>query len=116
MLKKFMALAALSLADKPLFRKVAAQFLEFVGEGLLVAHNAAFDMKFINHELRACALPIFTPERSFDTVALARKKYPRTARQPGCALPPLQHIDLTGTGKAWCAYWTPNCSQMCIWN
>ena len=64
------------LADKPLFKDVAADFLAFVGEGLLVAHNASFDMKFINYELRTLGHGAFAADRSLDTLLMARKKYP----------------------------------------
>ena len=37
--------------DAPLFGDVADNFLEFVGDSVLVAHNSGFDMRFINHEI-----------------------------------------------------------------
>jgi hypothetical protein len=36
------------LADKPLFGDVADEFLAFVGDAPLVAHNASFDIAFHN--------------------------------------------------------------------
>ena len=41
-------LSAEFLADKPLFGAVADEFLAFVGEARLVAHNAGFDIAFLN--------------------------------------------------------------------
>ena len=38
------------LADKPVFKDIAAEFLEFVKGAELVIHNAPFDVGFINHE------------------------------------------------------------------
>ena len=35
----------------PKFREVAADFLDFIGDSILVAHNAHFDMRFLNHEI-----------------------------------------------------------------
>jgi len=65
------------LADKPLFDEVAKDFLAFIGDdGILVAHNAEFDMKFINYELERARLPKIPPERFTDTLAIARKKFP----------------------------------------
>jgi DNA polymerase III subunit epsilon len=64
------------LKDKPLFKDVAADFLEFVGDSTLVAHNAGFDMKFINYELLQAGLKPFSNERSIDTLQIARRKYP----------------------------------------
>src|SRR5215468_6097934 len=43
-------LTAEFLKDKPLFRDVADEFLEFIGTAPLVAHNATFDLSFLNAE------------------------------------------------------------------
>ncbi|QYK41939.1 MAG: DNA polymerase III subunit epsilon [Paracoccaceae bacterium] len=64
------------LRDKPLFRDVAADFLAFVGEARLIIHNASFDMKFLNWELRANGHPTLPDARALDTLSLARSKYP----------------------------------------
>lgn len=64
------------LRDKPRFGQIVAEFLEFVGDARLVIHNAAFDMKFINAELGWAGKPILPPEQAFDTLTLARKKFP----------------------------------------
>ena len=64
------------LRDKPLFTEVVGSFLDFVEDGLLIFHNASFDMKFINAELTQADLAIIPPERVFDTLALARRKHP----------------------------------------
>lgn len=64
------------LQDKPLFKTVAAAFLEFIGDTPLVIHNASFDLKFLNAELNALDLPLIPMERATDTVLIARKKFP----------------------------------------
>ncbi len=64
------------LAQKPVFAEVVADFLEFVGDAQLVIHNAGFDMKFINAELKQLGFPALPMERSTDTVALARRTFP----------------------------------------
>jgi DNA polymerase-3 subunit epsilon len=64
------------LQDKPLFAQVVDDFLAFIGEARLVIHNAAFDMKFINAELARHGFPALPMDRSLDTVAMARKKFP----------------------------------------
>lgn len=64
------------LADKPLFAHLAQDFLDFIGDARLVIHNAAFDMKFLNAELRAVALPELPFARALDTLMIARKKFP----------------------------------------
>ncbi|MXW86843.1 MAG: DNA polymerase III subunit epsilon, partial [Boseongicola sp. SB0667_bin_21] len=45
------------LRDKPAFGAIAQDFLAFIGDANLVIHNAAFDMKFLNAELRWLGLP-----------------------------------------------------------
>lgn len=64
------------LRDKPQFRAIAPAFLTFIGEATLVIHNAPFDMKFLNHELLAAGHRPLPMTRAFDTVALARQKFP----------------------------------------
>lgn len=64
------------LADKPVFAEVVDKFLEFIGEGPLVIHNAAFDMGFVNAELTRTGFPVLPMTRSIDTMMMARKKYP----------------------------------------
>jgi DNA polymerase-3 subunit epsilon len=69
-------LSADFLKDKPLFAKIAPDFLDFIGDARLVIHNAAFDMKFLNAELRKAGHDIIAPARAIDTVALARQRFP----------------------------------------
>ena len=64
------------LRDKPLFANIAQTFLDFVGDAKLVIHNASFDMKFINAELGWAKLPEIPFDRSIDTLAIARRKFP----------------------------------------
>lgn len=69
-------LSAAFLSDKPRFHEKAAEFLEFIGDSMLVAHNAGFDFGFINMELEACGLDPVDRSRMIDTVALARVRHP----------------------------------------
>lgn len=69
-------LSAEFLSDKPLFKDVVDDFLAFVGDSPLVIHNAQFDMKFINYELKQVGKGEIPMERSVDTVVIARKKFP----------------------------------------
>ncbi len=64
------------LRDKPRFPAIAPAFLAFIGDATLVIHNAPFDMKFLNHELTAAGHAPLPMSRAFDTVALARQKFP----------------------------------------
>ncbi len=64
------------LSDKPLFRKIAKDFLSFIGDSPLVIHNASFDMKFINFELERASFPEIHINRAVDTLPMAREKFP----------------------------------------
>ena len=64
------------LADKPLFAHVADELLEFLGDAPLIIHNAAFDMKFLNFELRRIARPTIPFARAIDTIEIAKSKLP----------------------------------------
>ncbi|MFT6077040.1 MAG: DNA polymerase-3 subunit epsilon [Myxococcota bacterium] len=64
------------LKDKPTFDKVAQEFVEFVDGAKLVAHNASFDMKFINHHLRGCDFEIIERRNVIDSLEIARQKFP----------------------------------------
>lgn len=61
---------------KPKFADIVDDFLGFVGDAPLVAHNAAFDLGFINAELRLAGREPLPAERTIDTVTLARRKFP----------------------------------------
>ena len=64
------------LKDKPLFKETAKDFLEFIGDASLVIHNAAFDMKFLNYELKSHGHKPLPMDGVVDTVLIARKKFP----------------------------------------
>ncbi len=64
------------LRGKPKFTEVAQGFLDFVGDSTMVIHNAAFDMKFLNAELRWSGLPQLPMKQALDTLAIARKRFP----------------------------------------
>lgn len=64
------------LQDKKTFGDIAKAFLDFVGDAHLVAHNAAFDINFLNHEFARLNLPPVNPEIVIDTLDIARRKHP----------------------------------------
>jgi DNA polymerase III subunit epsilon len=65
------------LRDKPVFRKIGQEFLNFIGaDSKLIIHNASFDMKFLNWELKTMGLPQIDYARAVDTVLMARAKFP----------------------------------------
>jgi DNA polymerase-3 subunit epsilon len=64
------------LQDKPLFAAVVDDFLGFIGEAVLVIHNASFDIGFLNMELQRAGRAPIAADRVVDTLQLARRKYP----------------------------------------
>jgi len=76
-------ITAAFLQDQPVFAEVAGALLEFLhsdgdskhAPARLVIHNAAFDLAFINHELRRCGRAILECEH-VDTLLLARQRFP----------------------------------------
>lgn len=52
------------------------EFLAFIGDDILVIHNASFDMGFLNAELERCFKPLLPMTRALDTVVMARKMFP----------------------------------------
>jgi DNA polymerase-3 subunit epsilon len=64
------------LAEKPVFAAIADELLEFVGDGRLVIHNAAFDIAFLNAEFSRTGHPPLNMMRVIDTLTLARRRHP----------------------------------------
>ncbi|MCB9990174.1 MAG: DNA polymerase III subunit epsilon [Rhodospirillales bacterium] len=65
------------LKDKPTFSEIYTDFLEFIGEdSILIAHNAAFDMKFVNAELHTMGHAPLPNKRVKDSLLIAREKFP----------------------------------------
>ncbi|MEM7217479.1 MAG: DNA polymerase III subunit epsilon [Pseudomonadota bacterium] len=67
------------LSDKPLFADVVEEFLDYIDGAELIIHNAAFDVGFLDHELRLAAARVRAIERVCtvtDSLAMARHKHP----------------------------------------
>ncbi len=64
------------LKDKPLFKEIADEILNFIDNDTLVIHNAAFDMGFINNELINCDREAIQSDKVIDTLLLAKKAFP----------------------------------------
>ncbi|GBR11327.1 DNA polymerase III subunit epsilon [Acetobacter oeni] len=64
------------LEGKPKFAEIADDFLAFIGNDELIAHNATFDFGFINAELDRIGKPPLDDERKVDTLLLARDRFP----------------------------------------
>ncbi|MGY5780193.1 DNA polymerase III subunit epsilon [Rhizobium sp. LEGMi135b] len=65
-----------SLKDKPPFEEVADTILEFFEGAKWIAHNATFDMGFVNAEFARLGRPPILPDMVIDTLAMARRKHP----------------------------------------
>jgi DNA polymerase III subunit epsilon len=62
--------------DAPKFREIMADFLEFVGDAPIIAHNANFDRAFVEWECTNCGGEIIPAERWIDTLQLAQQRFP----------------------------------------
>jgi DNA polymerase-3 subunit epsilon len=86
------------LSNKPLFKNISSDFLNFIKGAELVIHNARFDIGFLNNELKLANLPIINIDESIDTVQLARQTIPGAAASLD-ALCKRFNIDLSQRGK-----------------
>tara|TARA_B100001939_G_C16907561_1_gene603041 strand:+ start:701 stop:1396 length:696 start_codon:yes stop_codon:yes gene_type:complete len=64
------------LSNKPLFSEIADDFLGFIGDSQILAHNASFDVGFLNNELSIEKKMTITDDKIIDTLVIARKKHP----------------------------------------
>ncbi len=64
------------LRGKPKFAAIGQKFLDFIQDSKLIIHNASFDMKFLNAELKWMKLPEIPMTQALDTLLIARKKFP----------------------------------------
>ena len=64
------------LLDKPKFIEIADSFLDFIGDSNLIAHNADFDINFLNSELVRAKKDMINNDRVVDTLKIARSKFP----------------------------------------
>jgi DNA polymerase-3 subunit epsilon len=64
------------LQDKAPFASIIKEFLDFIDDAPIVIHNAAFDLAFLNIEMRLAGLPPLFAERAIDTLEIAKRKFP----------------------------------------
>ena len=69
------------LKDKPRFAEIVDDLVAFLGDAPLVAHNAMFDLGFINAEFVRCNKSLVERERLVDTLMLARRRHPGGANR-----------------------------------
>ncbi|MDD5728564.1 MAG: 3'-5' exonuclease [Victivallales bacterium] len=62
------------VASAPLFRQVGFEFLDFAAESTLVAHNARFDLAFLQESLARCGLPLWKGN-TMDSLKLFKQAY-----------------------------------------
>lgn len=62
--------------DAPKFREIMGDFLAFVGDAPIIAHNANFDRAFVEWECGNCGGEIIPAERWIDTLQLAQQRFP----------------------------------------
>ena len=64
------------LSNKKIFSEICEDFLSFIKDKKLIMHNAAFDLAFLNHELRFVNKKTIDKTNVIDTLEIARSKYP----------------------------------------
>jgi DNA polymerase III subunit epsilon len=67
---------AAHLTGKPKFADIAGGLVEFFADARLIAHNAAFDFRFLDAEFNRLGLAVLDQARMIDTLALAKKRFP----------------------------------------
>jgi DNA polymerase-3 subunit epsilon len=69
------------LADKPVFGAIAEELLAFLDGAEIIIHNAAFDVGFLNEELRRIGRPRFSEHVATitDSLLMAREQFPGKA-------------------------------------
>jgi DNA polymerase-3 subunit epsilon len=69
------------LRDKPRFADICDELIGFIDDAPLVAHNALFDLGFLNAELERCNRILLARDRLVDTLMLARRRHPGGANR-----------------------------------
>jgi len=64
------------LSDKKIFSEIAKSFLDFIKNKIIIIHNAAFDISFLNYELRLIKKKDINIDNVVDTLEIARQKHP----------------------------------------
>jgi len=64
------------LSDKPKFKDIVKNFLQFIQDKKIIIHNADFDINFLNKELRNLNLEPINKQNVIDSLVLAREKFP----------------------------------------
>jgi DNA polymerase III epsilon subunit family exonuclease len=86
--------------DAPKFGEVADDFLHFIGDSILVAHNASFDMRFLNHEISRKYEDYRIANPSLCTVQLSRRLLPDVENHKLKTLAEYFSVDLVNHHRA----------------
>lgn len=88
------------VADAPVFADVAHNFLEFIGDSILVAHNSSFDMRFLNHEIGRVFPEYRLANPCLCTVQLSRRLLPEIVNHKLKTVAEYYKIDLYNHHRA----------------
>ncbi len=67
------------LSDKETFEDIADEFLKFIENKKIIAHNAPFDLGFLNGELNSLKKRLIKKDDIIDSLEIARNKFPGTS-------------------------------------
>jgi DNA polymerase-3 subunit epsilon len=65
-----------TVKDQPTFEKIVEDVIKFIGDGTVIAHNAGFDRRMLNNELRRCGWETYPEKRFIDTLEISRYLFP----------------------------------------
>lgn len=88
------------VACAPSAKTVLSDFVNFAKDAILVAHNARFDLRFINNELELCGMDALK-NKAIDTLALSRWAYPAAERHNLQYLARAMGIDVESAHRAY---------------
>lgn len=88
------------VADAPRFCDVVHEFLDFIGDSILVAHNSGFDMHFLNHEIARVFGEYRMANPCLCTVKLSRRLLPDIENHKLKTVAEHYAIDLTNHHRA----------------
>ena len=63
--------------DCPKIEDISEAIIKFIGDAKIIAHNASFDRRILNNELRRCGWEKYNKNRFIDTLAIARYLFPK---------------------------------------
>ena len=86
------------LKNKPIFKEIVDDFLNFIKDKSLIIHNASFDIPFLNYELNMIKRDAIKNNKIIDSLDLARSKFPGSSNSLD-ALCKRFNIDLTRRSK-----------------